>query len=102
MLVDDLQKDRSGGARCDTAKFPSTCPSYADFDLADAGVLFVGGDAGRDDPGDLELAGALDLQVGVEGHAELVLGVFGEDALEGLLEQRGVEGVAHHHMTPEI
>ena len=44
---------------------------------------------------DLELPGALDLHGGVEGHLEVVVGVLGEDALEGLLEQRRVERVPH-------
>ena len=50
---------------------------------------------------DLELPGALDLHGGVEGHLEVVVGVLGEDALEGLLEQRRVERVPHdlHHKS---
>jgi len=32
----------------------------------------------------------------------LLFGVLGEDALEGLLEERRVETVTHHHVTSEI
>lgn len=35
-----------------------------------------------------------------EGHAEVTVVVFAEDPLKGLLEQGGVEGVAHHNVAP--
>lgn len=43
----------------------------------------------------------LDLQDASEGHAEVSVVVFVEDSLEGLFEQRGVEGVSHHYVAPE-
>lgn len=42
----------------------------------------------------------LHFQDASEGHAEVTVVVFAEDPLEGLLEQGGVEGVAHHDVTP--
>lgn len=42
----------------------------------------------------------LDLQSCSEGHFEGALQVFGEDSLEGLLEERRVERVGHHHVAP--
>lgn len=42
----------------------------------------------------------LDLQSGGKGHFEGALHVFGKDPLEGLLEERRVEGVGHHHIAP--
>ena len=51
---------------------------------------------------DLELPGALDLHGGVEGHLEVVVGVLGEDALEGLLEEGRVERVPHDHVPASV
>lgn len=43
----------------------------------------------------------LDFQDASEGHAEVSIVVFTKDPLEGLLEQRGVERVSHHNVTPD-
>lgn len=43
----------------------------------------------------------LDFNIGTKSHLEFILGVFGKDSLEGLLEQRGVKGVSHHHVATE-
>ena len=37
---------------------------------------------------------------GPKCHFEFALGIFGKHSLECLFKQRGVEGVAHHHVTP--
>ena len=43
----------------------------------------------------------LDFEGGIERHTKvLALCVLSEHLLPGLLEQRGVEGVAHDHVTP--
>lgn len=41
----------------------------------------------------------LDFQSASKRHAELGVVVLGEDSLEGLLEERRVEGVAHHDVA---
>lgn len=43
----------------------------------------------------------LDFQDASKGHAEVPVIVLTEDSLEGLLEQRGIEGVSHHYVPPE-
>lgn len=42
----------------------------------------------------------LDFQGAAEGHAEVAVVVFVKYSLEGLLEQRSIEGVTHHNMAP--
>lgn len=44
----------------------------------------------------------LDFQNTSEGHAEVSIIVLTEDSLEGLLEQRRVEGVSHHNVASNI
>lgn len=43
----------------------------------------------------------LDLHDASEGHAEVAVIIFVENSLEGLLEQRGIEGVSHDYVSPE-
>jgi hypothetical protein len=99
MLVDDLKEYCRRCAGGETAEFPGVCATEANFDLGNAGVFFIGRHAGPYGSGDLEFAGALDFKSSVEGHSELILGVFGKHSLESLLEERRVERVAHHHMA---
>lgn len=43
----------------------------------------------------------LHFQSTAKSHAELSVVVFAEDSLEGLLEQRRVEGIAHDNVAPK-
>ena len=47
----------------------------------------------------LEFPGGLDFDGGTEGHLEVASVILGEALLEGLLEERGVERVTHHHVA---
>ena len=42
----------------------------------------------------------LDFNIAAKCHAKLVFQVLGEDSLKCLLEQRRVERISHHHVTP--
>lgn len=62
---------------------------------------------GTDEPGKSSAASSwlsgsyLDLKCGRKRHFERSLDIFGENPLEGLFEQRRVEGVGHHHVSSD-
>ena len=47
-----------------------------------------------------EFPGGFDFNGGIEGHFKVAVIVLLEHPLEGLFEERGVEGVPQHHVAP--
>ena len=99
MLVGHFKERCCRGGWIQGAELPTARVTNPDLNLRNALILLVARHAGGDAAADLDLPRALDIQRGVECHLELALGVLGEHALVGLLEQGGVKGISHHHET---
>lgn len=99
VLIDNFEDEgcRSGWRK--RAELPLTSTAQAVFLFADARAFHSERHARSNGARNLEFTRRLYLQGRVESHLQVALGVFGEDSLECLLEQRRVEGIAHDHVA---